>query len=496
MGNDKAVKAGNTNIKIKLTPVDRSFYVVVDVYLAICGIIVLLPLLHVLAQSLSDPMMVIAGRVSFFPINPTLDIYSQVIKSKNIMTGFMNTLFYAGVGTCLNLFMTVICAYPLARKGLWGRKVIVFIFTFTMMFGGGMIPTYLVIKQLGLIDTRAVMILPGAITVWNMIMCRTYFMSSIPEELYESASLDGASDIRILVSMVVPLTVPILAVMVLGMLYHPESAVYTSSGVTAAETTMDLGMQFLSELPHYCREVALALAPIAAFFFVIQFTTLHLKGQTLFRIIMGLVYTYIGLVLFLLGVNVGFMPMGTFIGEALGRLEFNWILVPIGMIIGYFVVAAEPAVHVLNKQVYEITAGAIPPKAMSISLAIGVSVSVGLAMFRILTGMPIMYLLIPGYALALILMFFVPPIFTSIAFDSGGVASGPMTATFLLPLAIGACTAMGGDVVSDAFGVVAMVAMTPLITIQILGVYYRIKQRGIKRRADAELAPDEDIIDL
>lgn len=215
MGNDKAVKAGNTNIKIKLTPVDRSFYVVVDVYLAICGIIVLLPLLHVLAQSLSDPMMVIAGRVSFFPINPTLDIYSQVIKSQNIMTGFMNTLFYAGGGTCLNLFMTVICAYPLARKGLWGRKVIVFIFTFTMMFGGGMIPTYLVIKQLGLIDTRAVMILPGAITVWNMIMCRTYFMSSIPEELYESASLDGASDIRILVSMVVPLSVPILAVMVL-----------------------------------------------------------------------------------------------------------------------------------------------------------------------------------------------------------------------------------------------------------------------------------------
>ena len=215
MGNDKAVKAGNTKIKIKLTPVDRSFYVVVDVYLAICGIIVLLPLLHVLAQSLSDPMMVIAGRVSFFPINPTLDIYSQVIKSQNIMTGFMNTLFYAGVGTCLNLFMTVICAYPLARKGLWGRKVIVFIFTFTMMFGGGMIPTYLVIKQLGLIDTRAVMILPGAITVWNMIMCRTYFMSSIPEELYESASLDGASDIRILVSMVVPLSVPILAVMVL-----------------------------------------------------------------------------------------------------------------------------------------------------------------------------------------------------------------------------------------------------------------------------------------
>lgn len=212
---EKSVVAGNTNIKIKLTPVDRAFYVVVDVYLAICGIIVLLPLLHVLAQSLSDPMMVISGRVSFVPLNPTLDIYKQVLKSDSIMTGFVNTLFYAGVGTCVNMVMTVICAYPLARKGLWGRKFFVFLFTFTMMFGGGMIPTYLVIKQLGLIDTRAVMILPGAITVWNMIMCRTYFMSSIPEELYESASLDGASDIRMLVSIVLPLSVPILAVMVL-----------------------------------------------------------------------------------------------------------------------------------------------------------------------------------------------------------------------------------------------------------------------------------------
>ena len=142
-------------------------------------------------------------------------VNQQVLKSKSIMTGFMNTLFYAGAGTCLNLFMTVICAYPLARKGLWGRKFLVFLFTFTMMFGGGMIPTYLVIKQLGLHDTRAVMILPGAITVWNMIMCRTYFMSSIPEELYESASLDGASDIRMLWSIVVPLSTPILAVMVL-----------------------------------------------------------------------------------------------------------------------------------------------------------------------------------------------------------------------------------------------------------------------------------------
>ncbi len=201
--------------RIKLAPVDRAFYIIVDIYLAFCGIIVVLPMLHVLAQSLSDPMQVLSGRVSFIPLNPTLEIYTQVLKSDKIMTGFYNTLLYAGVGTCLNIFMTVICAYPLARKGLWGRKGLVFLFTFTMMFGGGMIPTYLVIKQLGLIDTRAVMILPGALTVWNMIMCRTYFMNSIPEELYESASLDGASDVRMLVSLVLPLSTPILAVMVL-----------------------------------------------------------------------------------------------------------------------------------------------------------------------------------------------------------------------------------------------------------------------------------------
>ena len=201
--------------RIKLAPVDRAFYIIVDIYLAFCGIIVVLPMLHVLAQSLSDPMQVLSGRVSFIPLDPTLEIYTQVLKSDKIMTGFYNTLLYAGVGTCLNIFMTVICAYPLARKGLWGRKGLVFLFTFTMMFGGGMIPTYLVIKQLGLIDTRAVMILPGALTVWNMIMCRTYFMNSIPEELYESASLDGASDVRMLVSLVLPLSTPILAVMVL-----------------------------------------------------------------------------------------------------------------------------------------------------------------------------------------------------------------------------------------------------------------------------------------
>lgn len=290
---------------------------------------------------------------------------------------------------------------------------------------------------------------------------------------------------------------PILAVMILGLIYQPEDATYAAEALAQTSNSQQLGMQYITELPYYLMEVGVALAPIVVFFIIFQVTSLHLQRRRVIRILVGIVYTYVGLVMFLLGVNVGFMPLGEYIGQELGSLSFNWILAPLGMIIGYFVVSAEPAVHVLSKQVYEITAGAIPKKALSTCLSIGVSVSVGLAMLRILIKLPIMALLIPGYAIALILMFFVPEIFTSIAFDSGGVASGPMTATFLLPLAMGVCSAVGGDVASDAFGVVAMVAMTPLITIQALGLYYKLKQRRLKKEQAEELSVlDEDIIEL
>ncbi|NLV33918.1 MAG: DUF1538 domain-containing protein, partial [Clostridiaceae bacterium] len=214
------------------------------------------------------------------------------------------------------------------------------------------------------------------------------------------------------------------------------------------------------------------------------------------RIVIGLVYTYFGLVLFLTGVNVGFMPLGRYLGQTIGSSQYNWIMIPIGMIIGYFIVIAEPAVHVLSKQVVEMTSGAIPKKAISTSLSIGVSASVGLAMLRIITGMPLMYLLIPGYAIALILTFFVPPVFTAIAFDSGGVASGPMTATFLLPLAIGVCLGVGGNVAVDAFGLVAMVAMTPLITIQGLGLFYKFKLKAAEKEQKQKLMKKESIINF
>ena len=200
------------------------------------------------------------------------------------------------------------------------------------------------------------------------------------------------------------------------------------------------------------------------------------------------------MVVFLLGVNFGFLPVGKIIGNAIGSLSYNYIIIPIGMVIGFFVVAAEPAVHVLTKQVYEITEGAIPKKMLSVSLMIGTAVSVGLAMTRILCGVPILYFLIPGYAIALILTFIVPDIFTAIAFDSGGVASGAMTTGFLMPLALGLCQAVGGNVATEGFGVVAFVAMTPLITIQILGVIYKIKLNKLHKSQPEDQSIDDEII--
>lgn len=292
---------------------------------------------------------------------------------------------------------------------------------------------------------------------------------------------------------------PILAVMILGMVAKLENGETASAQLELGiDSSKELWQMFSRELPEYIKEVTLALLPIMVFFLVFQIFKIKLKKDNLIRIGIGFIYTYIGLVVFLCGVNVGFMPMGNFIGVKLGELSYSWIIVPIGMLIGYFIVAAEPAVHVLNKQVYEITSGAVAPKALSTSLSIGVSVSVGLAMLRIVCGIPVMYMLVPGYLIAIVLSFFTPPIFTAIAFDSGGVASGPMTATFLLPLATGACGAMGRDMASFAFGVVAMVAMTPLITIQILGLIYTIKSRALERRKAElyELSSDTEIIEM
>ena len=295
---------------------------------------------------------------------------------------------------------------------------------------------------------------------------------------------------------------PILAVMVLSLLY-PASGAYTPVSIPEVPDSRALWKLFEEGLPEYIAEVALCLAPIAAFFVVFQVVSLKLKKKKVLKIVVGILYTYIGLVLFLTGVNVGFMPAGNYLGQVLGGQSSRWLLIPIGMLIGYFIVRAEPAVYVLNKQVEEVTDGAISAGTMGAALSAGVALSVGLAMVRVLTGISILWFLIPGYLFAISISFVVPKLYTAIAFDAGGVASGPMTATFLLPLAQGACIAVGGNIVTDAFGVVAMVAMTPLITVQLMGLVAQLKTRKACSAqplldAAALLAelPDDAIIEL
>ena len=296
---------------------------------------------------------------------------------------------------------------------------------------------------------------------------------------------------------------PILAVLILGIVFHASESSYLPPVIPEVGDSVELWQLFSEGLPTYLHEIATSLLPIVVMFGIFQLAALHIDRRTLGRIGVGLVYTYIGLVLFLTGANIGFMPAGNYLGQVLGGQSSRWLLIPIGMLIGYFIVRAEPAVYVLNKQVEEVTDGAISAGTMGAALSAGVALSVGLAMVRVLTGISILWFLIPGYLFAISISFVVPKLYTAIAFDAGGVASGPMTATFLLPLAQGACIAVGGNIVTDAFGVVAMVAMTPLITVQLMGLVAQLKTRKARSAQPlldpaallAEL-PDDAIIEL
>ena len=288
---------------------------------------------------------------------------------------------------------------------------------------------------------------------------------------------------------------PILAVLILGFFYSGDISAIAASTAENYTDTVALGMEYIHAIPEYMQEVAIALAPIIVFFLLFQIFALKLRRLPFMRIVIGLLFTYIGLVLFLTGVNVGFSSLGIVLGESLGTGWTQYMLIPIAMLMGWFIVSAEPAVHVLTKQVEEISAGAVSEKAMRVSLSIAIAGAMGLSMLRVLTGLHIFWLLIPGYLISLVLSFFVPQMFTAIAFDSGGVASGPMTATFMLPFVTGVCQITGGNILTDAFGLVSLVAMMPLITIQIMGVVYVIKSH---RATDAPLETfgDTDIIEL
>lgn len=287
---------------------------------------------------------------------------------------------------------------------------------------------------------------------------------------------------------------PILAVLILGFFYPGADAVADVT-VPSFSSTGEIGKIYLTEIPKYMGEVAISLLPIVGIFLLLQLLILKISRRSLAKICVGLIYTYVGLVLFLTGVNVGFSSLGSVLGSALADGWTKFIMIPLAMIFGWFIISAEPAVTVLEGQIEEVSAGAIPGRAIKLSLSAAIAAAMGIAMLRVITGVSILWFLIPGYAAALALSFFVPDIYTAIAFDSGGVASGPMTATFMLQFFIGASVALGGDVLKDAFGAVAMVAMMPLISIQTVGLFYTLRDKKKAKKPVAEVG-DYDIVEL
>ncbi len=281
---------------------------------------------------------------------------------------------------------------------------------------------------------------------------------------------------------------PILAVLLLSLVNGGDITAPDLVSYALPENLFDATVHTLLKT---AKDVAVALGMVVAFFFAVNFIFLKLPKNKLLQISVGTAITYIGLVVFLTSVHVGFMPVGFKMGSELAKTSPVAISVA-GFVLGLVVVLAEPAVHVLNKQVEEITDGTVSKKSMMIALSVGVGLSICLSVIRIIFGFSVLYYLVPGYLISLGLSFFVPKIYTAIAFDSGGVASGPLTSTFILPFAIGACATMGGDILSDAFGIVAMVAMTPLITIQMLGFTAISKKRVSEKLAMKRILGEDD----
>ena len=286
---------------------------------------------------------------------------------------------------------------------------------------------------------------------------------------------------------------PILAVLILGFFNHGSDAVADLSHTAFADST-EIGYAFLSAIPEYMGETLIALLPIIVMFFLFRLSLIKMSRRSLAKILIGLLYTYAGLVLFLTGVNVGFSSLGAQLGGAIVLSNAKYLLIPLSALLGWFIISAEPAVAVLEKQIETVSAGAISGRMIKLSLSAAIAVAMGISALRVLTGISILWFLVPGYILAIALSFFVPDIYTAIAFDSGGVASGPMTATFMLQFFMGASTASGGSVLRDAFGVVAMVAMMPLISIQAMGLVYDRKAKNIAQ--PKEIYGDMEIVEL
>ena len=408
---------------------------------------------------------------------PDLQVLANQVKS--VMNG---TLLIYGVGFGVGAFLIIAIVRIVFRERLGNILMLFYMLLFALallLAVSGNMPLLPVAFDSGGVTT-------GPITV-PFLMALCVGISSV---LGDRHSQDNSFGMVALCSIG-----PILAVLLLG-IFSTNDLTYTVADYSVSE---DIPGAFLHTALHTCKEVALALGMIVAFFLVCQLVFLKLHRRQLMRIGVGVIFTYIGLVIFLTGVNVGFMPIGYKLGVAMARLNHG-VMILLGLLMGVLVVLAEPAIHVLTQQVADVTNGYVTRKSMLMGLCIGVGAAIALSVIRIIYDFSLAYYIIPGYFISLALSFFVPSVYTAIAFDSGGVASGPMTSGFILPFAIGACVTLQGSeaVLRDAFGVVALVAMAPLITIQLLGFKAIISRKMAEHRAMRRIldADDQQIINF
>jgi hypothetical protein len=285
--------------------------------------------------------------------------------------------------------------------------------------------------------------------------------------------------------------------MILGLVYKLSNTEYIPASLIGISSSVDIGTEFLKAIPIYSLQVLKSLVPIILFFVPYNLIKIKLPKQEMIKIGIGIIYTFIGLVIFMVGVNVGFLPVANQLGISLISLDNKAFVIIIIQLIGFFIVQAEPAVQILCSQVVDITDGMVSKKALVITMSIGMAIALLISLFRAWLGIPILVVLIPGYLIALLLTFFTPEIFVGIAFGSGGVASGPLTASFVLPIMIGICEASGrinASVMRDAFGLVSMVALMPLIVIQIVGIIYARKSTHATKVDQAIIREIEDEI--
>jgi len=229
-------------------------------------------------------------------------------------------------------------------------------------------------------------------------------------------------------------------------------------------------------ITHIAAEIALALLPLLLFYLFFQVAFYRMPREQVLNILKGTILAFLGLTLFLQGVKAGFFPAGELIGERLGVFSPNWVMIPIGFILGFVATFAEPAVRILSLEVEKVSSGYIPRTVILYTFCIGVSIAIALSMLRIITGWSLIYFILPGYLLALLLIRFSNPSFTAIAFDAGGVATGPITVTFILAIAVGAASVVEGrDPLLDGFGMVSLVALVPILSVLLLGILF---QRG------------------